>query len=210
MLKRFASNAANGLVNNFTIANIITILGLIIDLWNNYLIYSGTRGLLPLLLLWTVPLTDLADGFFARRRKAETWVGEALDPIRDKVYACSKFYFMIGGFLVIYSLYPILIPLTIIVYVILAFLEILLFLAGIYGMARGYKIKANRWGKHKMGSECALLCLIWGPIFLVSPWGLSIDNQFILILLTILPLIPIYLALKSLDGHIAAFKEGRK
>lgn len=209
MLKRFASNATNGLVNNFTIANIITIVGLIADLWNIYLINSGTRGILPLLLLWFVPFTDFADGLIARRRKAETWVGEALDPIRDKVYSCSKFYFIIVSFLAIYSLYPILVPLTIIIYGLLASLEILLFFAGMYGLARGYKIKANRWGKYKFGSECFILGLLWGPILLVSPWGWSLNNKFVIILLTFLPIIPIYLALKSLDGHIAAFKEGK-
>lgn len=207
MLKKFANSTANGLVNNFTIANIITIVGIILDLWNNYLIYQGNRGFLPLLLLWAVPFTDFLDGFFARRRNAETYVGGALDPIRDKVYACSKFCFLIFGFIAIYSSHPTLIPLTIIVYGLLGFLELLLFSAGIYGAVKGYKIKANEWGKKKFVSECFILCLIWGPVLFVSPWNLSLENTVVLILLTVFPIIPIYLALKSLNGHIDAFKE---
>jgi phosphatidylglycerophosphate synthase len=158
--------------------------------------------------LWVVPFTDFLDGFFARRRNAETYVGGALDPIRDKLYACSKFYFLIFGFVAIYSSYPILIPLTIIIYSLLGLLELLLLGAGMYGALKGYKIKANEWGKKKFVSECFILCLIWGPVFFISLWGLSLDNTAVLILLTVLPIIPIYLALKSLNGHINAFKEG--
>lgn len=73
----------------------------------------------------------------------------------------------------------------------------------------GYKIKANEWGKKKTAVECFILGLIWGPIFLFSRWGLSLDNLYVLILLTIFPIVPIYLALKSLEGHITTFKEHR-
>ena len=164
----------------------------------------------PLLLLWAVPLTDFFDGLFARRRNAETWVGCALDPIRDKVYSCSKFYFMIVSFLALLSLFPLLIPLTIIIYAVLAFLEFLLFCAGIYGTLKGYEIKANDWGKNKMGWECGIISVIWGPVFLTPSWGTSMNNLFVLVILTALPIVPIYYALKSLNGHISVFKGATK
>lgn len=198
MLKRFVSSTTNGLVNNFTIANLLTTMGLIADAWNNYMIYDGLRGFWPLLLVWFVAASDL-DGFIARWRNAETKLGGILDPIRDKLFACSKFYFLARGFWEIKYAYPHLIPLIVVIYTFLALTEITLLIIGTYGLCKGYRVKPNKWGKSKMWWECVLICFIFSPLFFLFPQYLS--HPLSLAILTIMPIRCLYLALKSIEGH---------
>jgi phosphatidylglycerophosphate synthase len=198
MLKRLATSTGNGLVNNFTFANALTVTGLIADAWNNYMIYDGLRGFPPLLLVWFVALSDL-DGYIARWRNAETWLGGVLDPVRDKLFACSKFYFLVGGLWAIKHSYPHLIPLIVVIYFFLALAEVALLIIGAYGLCKGFKVKPNKWGKSKMRWECVLICFILSPLFFLFPQYLP--HPFSLAILTILPLICLYLALKSIGGH---------
>jgi len=200
VLKKFANSTANGLVNNFTIANLLTILGLITDAWNNYLICNGLRGWMPLLLVWFVAASDL-DGFIARWRNAETKLGGVMDPVRDKLFACSKFYFLVSGFWIVKHTHPYLIPLIAVVYLFLALAEASLLLIGAYGVWKGYKVKPNKWGKSKMVWECVLICFIISPLFLLFPEYLS--HPVSLTVLIIMPIRCLYLALKSIEGHWA-------
>jgi len=203
------ANFNNRAKNNFTIANFITVSGLVVDLWNNYLIFNGLKGWTPIFLITIVIASDFFDGLFARRRNAKTWVGSNLDKLRDKVFSLSKFYFK---FLCYWSLLAcqlywasfILVLLTV-----LTTIELILFTVGSIGMVKDLPIEANKWGKRKMFFEC-LAIGFWSIGFFISPSMFSNGDLPNLIPVIACLLISIYHALKSLEGYRDAYKAAKK
>ena len=55
-----------------------------------------TREWIALLIFLTAALTDLLDGYLARRRRQVTTIGKLLDPIADKVLISAAFISLVG------------------------------------------------------------------------------------------------------------------
>lgn len=67
-----------------TIPNIITFLGIVSIVFYSYGFLTNSRWLLGI-TLFLAGLRDLLDGVAARRLKQRTRIGEAIDPLRDRL-----------------------------------------------------------------------------------------------------------------------------
>jgi len=54
-------------------------------------------SLFAFFLFLTGALTDLADGYYARKHKIETVLGKLMDPVADKVLVCAALIMLITG-----------------------------------------------------------------------------------------------------------------
>jgi len=78
-------------------ANVITAIGIILTIWINFIIWNGPfNQQFVFILVVCIALSDLLDGWIARRLKITSSAGEFLDKIRDKLFSCSAFaYFFV-------------------------------------------------------------------------------------------------------------------
>ena len=109
--------------------------------------------IIGVLVFWVASLTDLLDGYLARRLKQVTTLGKLLDPLADKL--------LISGALI--SLVELNLAPAWMVFIILA-REMAI--TGLRGLAseEGITIAAEPMGKWKLGAQVASIsCLILGP-----------------------------------------------
>ena len=140
-----------------------------------FLLYSiaadgASTSALTLGLLAAAVLSDAADGFAARRLGQVSRLGQALDPIADKIFLGSLTFALVywRGF-----------PAWLVVLLVVRDLAIVA--AGVYLLRRhGQVIQANVWGKLSTAVLCAALfafllpvppplrqALVWGAAFLL-------------------------------------------
>lgn len=73
-------------------ANIITGFGLVIAIWFNILLFTGPQNpLFMLIVALAIGLTDLLDGYIARRLSIVSELGKSLDRLRDKIFVLPFF-----------------------------------------------------------------------------------------------------------------------
>ncbi|HEY7838502.1 MAG TPA: CDP-diacylglycerol--glycerol-3-phosphate 3-phosphatidyltransferase [Terriglobales bacterium] len=96
-------------------------------------------------------ITDLLDGYLARRRQQITTLGILLDPIADKLLIAAAFISLV-------QLDPTLVPAWMVVIIIGREFAV----SGLRSIAatQGYAIAANEWGKAKMISQVVAVCII--------------------------------------------------
>lgn len=68
-----------------TVANVLTTVRLVLAFPIIYFLAAGVRSAAVLVLFGLAALTDLLDGYFARKRNEETSLGRILDPVADKI-----------------------------------------------------------------------------------------------------------------------------
>ncbi len=131
------------------LANAITGIGIILTVWLNFIIWAGPVDFFPVFVLSVlIGLTDLFDGWTARRLKTENQVGASLDRLRDKFFACSIFlYFLKQLWTLSGKIWVLLIKGLIIT---LLSIEIVLFIFWLYGFLKGMDIRSNLAGRVKM------------------------------------------------------------
>ncbi|MGH9415297.1 MAG: CDP-diacylglycerol--glycerol-3-phosphate 3-phosphatidyltransferase [Terriglobales bacterium] len=117
-------------------------------------------------------ITDLLDGYFARRRRQITTLGILLDPIADKLLIAAAFISLV-------QLDPALVPAWMVVIIIGREFAV----SGLRSIAssQGFTIAANEWGKAKMISQVVAVCIIivahkYGQLTL---FGSSLDVRWI-------------------------------
>ncbi len=109
--------------------------------------------LIGVLVFWVASLTDLLDGYLARRWKQVTTLGKLLDPLADKL--------LISGALI--SLVELDLAPAWMTFIILGREMAITGLRGI-ASEEGITIAAERMGKWKLGAQIAAIsCLILGP-----------------------------------------------
>ena len=109
--------------------------------------------LIGVLLFWIASLTDLLDGYLARRWQQVTTLGKLLDPLADKL--------LVSGALI--SLVELGLAPAWMTFVILAREMVVTELRGM-ASTEGVTIQAERLGKWKFGAQVAAIsCLILGP-----------------------------------------------
>jgi CDP-diacylglycerol---glycerol-3-phosphate 3-phosphatidyltransferase len=96
-------------------------------------------------------ITDLLDGYIARRRRQITTLGILLDPIADKLLISAAFISLV-------QLDPALVPAWMVVIIISREFAV----SGLRSIAatQGFAIAANEWGKAKMVSQVVAVCII--------------------------------------------------
>jgi CDP-diacylglycerol--glycerol-3-phosphate 3-phosphatidyltransferase len=79
----------------FNVPNLLTVTRIAILPLLAFLISEG-QGLWACVILVVAGLTDIADGWYARKFKQETPIGKLLDPVADKVLLCVALIFLVG------------------------------------------------------------------------------------------------------------------
>jgi len=135
--------------NSLSLARILMVPILVVVLMTRV----NNHEIIGVLVFWVASLTDLLDGYLARRWKQITTLGKLLDPLADKL--------LISGALI--SLVELNLAPAWMVFIILA-REMAI--TGLRGLAseEGITIAAEPMGKWKLGAQVASIsCLILGP-----------------------------------------------
>jgi CDP-diacylglycerol--glycerol-3-phosphate 3-phosphatidyltransferase len=137
------------LPNSLTFARILLVPVLVVVL----LTRVTNHEIIGVLVFWVASLTDLLDGYLARRWKQVTTLGKLLDPLADKL--------LVMGALI--SLVELDLAPAWMTFVILAREMAITALRGI-ASEEGITIAAENLGKWKLGAQIAAIsCLILGP-----------------------------------------------
>jgi CDP-diacylglycerol--glycerol-3-phosphate 3-phosphatidyltransferase len=153
--------------NRLTIARIFFVPLLVAVLVQERIVLPGSGIVLPnddvaLMIFWVAALTDLLDGYFARRWKQVTTIGTLLDPIADKLLVSAALISLVQ------------------VRVVPGWLVVLLVgrefaVSGLRSIAavEGYTIAASELGKTKTISQVVAISLLMISIHhpRVSPWA---------------------------------------
>jgi CDP-diacylglycerol--glycerol-3-phosphate 3-phosphatidyltransferase len=99
-------------------------------------------------VLGTAALTDLLDGYLARKQGKETRLGQFLDPLADKIYISSTFLVLSGKRRI-----PAWIPAVVIGR------ELAITAFRVYAGLKGREVPASIWGKLKTNSQLLALML---------------------------------------------------
>jgi CDP-diacylglycerol---glycerol-3-phosphate 3-phosphatidyltransferase len=137
------------LPNYLTLARILMVPALVVVL----LTRVTNHEIIGALVFWVASLTDLLDGYLARRWKQVTTLGKLLDPLADKL--------LIAGALI--SLVELKMAPAWMTFIILAREMAITGLRGI-ASEEGITIAAEWLGKWKLGAQIAAIsCLLVGP-----------------------------------------------
>ena len=149
--------------NFLTILRIFSIPALVVVLLTDF------RGweIVGFAIFLFASLTDMLDGFWARKKKQITVFGQLLDPMADKLLIASALICLVGRRIV---------PAWMAVIIIGREIAVTGFRA--IASSRGKNIPASALGKLKMTLETVTLCLlilgpaILGRLYLLAPIGL--------------------------------------
>lgn len=137
------------LPNTLTLARILMVPILVVVLMTKV----TNHEIIGILVFWAASITDLLDGYLARKWKQVTTLGKLLDPLADKL--------LISGALI--SLVELRLAPAWMTFVILGREMAITGLRGI-ASEEGITIAAERMGKWKLGAQIAAIsCLILGP-----------------------------------------------
>ena len=166
-LKQNLSSAMNG-------ANLITLIGIWLTIYVIVLRFNGQGNMLTASITFLATGSDLLDGYYARKYDCETYLGSALDRIRDKLLAIPHFWFILMSYwntelLLKYPLFASLVALFLI--------EVSLLSASIWGITKEKSVSSNCWGKRKMAAECAGM-IIWTLFHDLTPFGIHHTHLF--------------------------------
>ena len=138
---------------------------------------SQGASLLAFALFLSAALTDLADGYYARKHKIETVLGKLMDPLADKVLVSSALIMLI--------------PMDRIpAWVSFLIIARELCITGLRGVAAssGIVVAASRLGKFKSIAQYTALCILIFPLGVLPVPFLHETGLTILYLSLVLPL----------------------
>lgn len=186
------------------LANLVTSLGIILTAWLNMIIWSDEpiNHLVVFLLAVSVGISDLLDGWLARRLQVVTSVGGFLDKFRDKFFACSVFVFFLrelwrwnnGIWL---ALIEGLIMLILVI-------ELFLIIVWIIGFVKGFDVNPHQAGKIKTGFYFVAIGWWFFLNWLGSLWQRDFENWLYLGLIFLLLSASIY-GILSVVGYLQRY-----
>ncbi len=139
------------------IANRITILRIVLTFV--FMIFLNAGGLIykimALFIFTLAALSDLFDGWFAKRNNQVTDFGKIMDPIADKILVLAAFLSFVQIQLV---------PAWMVVIIILR--ELIITGLRLFALAKGKVLAAERVGKHKTISQMVSIFMVLGFIIL--------------------------------------------
>lgn len=137
----------------------------------DYYIYAG-------LALALSALSDLMDGYFARKLNQITELGKLLDPIADKLTLGAVVVCM---WLRFHEEYPIVTP----VFAVLVIKELLMAIGGIIVVSSCKRIVASQWWG-KAGTAVFYACMLGIVLTSIYDWG-GVHKQTLMLVLIVLP-----------------------
>ena len=191
------------------IANFITFLRyifsfciIVIGIWYWHLV------LLMFILVTLAALSDLLDGWIARRYNKVSEFGGFLDRLADKIYFCPLIVIIIWRYWPVDDIHPLVKIFTETMGGVIILLEFILIMSSWVGILLGKSISANQWGKWKMASEsCAVI--LWF-LFLVLHRYYEFDMRISIVIVDLCLLAAIICADKSIRGYYQRFMEINK
>lgn len=120
-------------------------------------------------------LSDILDGYLARRQNQVTSFGRILDPFVDKILVCGGFILLLGkGFVDENGT----ITTGLVAWMVVVIIARELLVSGLRGFseAQGKPYAANYWGKAKMVTQCVTIPLIlksvggWHGVHWITTW----------------------------------------
>lgn len=183
-------------------ANIVTILGLIGAMWIFVLIvWSPEQLWLIFILFFMVGITDLVDGWLSRYLKIESYIGSALDRIRDKILICPTLIILAWYYKDSLSKLPLILnTLTKALVAVLIIVEFLLIVSWLVGIFKNLSVKSNKFGKRKMFAEFFILS-IWIKSLVVEKYFNLNLFSIVVYLIDAALIVTIYWAVKSFSGY---------
>ncbi|MBI4120280.1 MAG: CDP-alcohol phosphatidyltransferase family protein [Parcubacteria group bacterium] len=135
-------------------ANTVTFVGMVAAVWTSVLVWDYQNQGTVLLLAIVAALTDLTDGWLARKWQIESPVGISLDRWRDKLFVCPLFVFFIAdirletslglGEGLVFSFIKSVLGMILLI-------ETGLIVTWFVGVAKKWNVKSHRAGKIKQG-----------------------------------------------------------
>ncbi|MGH9481311.1 MAG: CDP-diacylglycerol--glycerol-3-phosphate 3-phosphatidyltransferase, partial [Terriglobales bacterium] len=150
------------LPNSLTLLRIFLVPLLIAALFSTRL---PDKEIYATIIFLAAAITDLLDGYLARRRHQITTLGILLDPIADKLLIAAAFISLV-------QLDPALVPAWMVVVIIGREFAV----SGLRSIAaaQGFTIAANDWGKAKMVSQVVAVCIIIVAHKYGHLWGVDV------------------------------------
>ncbi len=183
------------------LANMLTVIGLLMAVWLLIVAISNPEQLwLMLLLTVLIGLTDFFDGKLAKRLQIESTLGKALDRLRDKIFICPVLVILAWRYLPLQNLSVVFNTFTIALISLIILIECLLFSALIFGITKNLDIASNKFGKAKMFCEFILI-LIWLIILNIEKYFSIPVDGFSIYVIDIILIVTAYLAVKSIEGY---------
>lgn len=157
-LKNWGGRIDPEVENFWNIPNLITSSRIISAVFSGIFLCTGLWLTLTFFLKLFEAISDLVDGWIARRLNCETKFGAKFDPVADKIVVISSSSFIISisaGFLSYLNRpYP---QINIDNLILLIYLDALLLLMGILATKFGLPVKSNVAGKAKMICQCVFI-----------------------------------------------------
>ncbi len=139
------------------LANIITVCGGITAAIGLIMILVCPERIIEILIMFSIAtVSDFVDGKIARWLEIQSRWGDFVDRIRDKILV-SGCVILVPWFLLYRENIPYLVKAEM---VIIFIIEAVLTFFALYGKSKGLRIRANDWGKYKMGFE-SITMLVW-------------------------------------------------
>jgi len=183
------------------LANIFTIIRLILAVWLVFLALYSSQLILMFLIVLGCGILDALDGWVARRFNAETDIGAFLDRLADKIFICPVIIILAWCYWPRLEISSSLKLLTESLVAVVVFLEVILMSSGVFGAIKGLDVSSNKWGEAKMVLQSATV-LAWFLLLILDRYFPEKILFFILYVLINLFLIgAIGLAVKSLEGY---------
>ena len=183
------------------LANIFTIIRLILAVWLVFLALYSSQLILMFLIVLGCGILDALDGWVARRFNAETDIGAFLDRLADKIFICPVIIILAWCYWPRLEISSSLKLLTESLVAVVVFLEVILMSSGVFGAIKGLDVSSNKWGEVKMVLQSATV-LAWFLLLILDRYFPEKILFFILYVLINLFLIgAIGLAVKSLEGY---------
>lgn len=192
------------------IANMITILGLILSFWFLTIVLTTPNHIwVATILAGLIGLSDVLDGKIARRLDIKTFIGGALDRLRDKIFICPAMVILLIRYknemfdsFFVFTLIAAMVT-------IIVLLEIALLGSWLFSVIKRIDVSANRYGKRKMVLEFTAV-MVW-LIFIGAKktWGLASLRPFYCLIIPLL-FAAIYFAVKSLENHYQGYSQDTK
>lgn len=149
---------------------------------------------IALVIFLIAVVSDILDGYFARKYNIITSFGRIADPLVDKILICGSFIFFITFNELVDIYYP---------WMIVIILARELLIQGIRAIAEtmGANFSANFWGKHKMLLQSII---VLGTLLYLGHLGSFLWTKLILIILV---WIMLFLTVVSGIFYIISFKK---
>lgn len=185
-------------------ANFVTITRLLLAFWLVLLaIFDPGEIRLMCALVVVCALSDLLDGYLARKLGIISKIGEFLDRLSDKVFICSLIIFIAWAHPLGDDTHQWLKTLTQSIVGVVILFECILMASGFWGACRGFSMPSNKSGKIKMTME-SIAVVFWFVSLVVDQYS-QVGMLWPLVITNIIFIVSIFYALKSVQGYYEKF-----